>query len=168
MDSSPNLRDTSTRLYAWAAGVILHLVVFKQGEWDSATTQLLHTFVGTQVAATGYLACTAAPGTFKPLATVLDISALSSCLFFGILTSMAIYRCFFHRLNKFPGPFAARLSFIYPTMLSTRSKLHLYKEVQRLHEKYGDIVRLGMQPRSLGPLTTDLTFRISRIVHHRP
>ncbi|KAJ5510414.1 Cytochrome P450 [Penicillium expansum] len=54
---------------------------------------------------------------------------------------MLVYRGFFHRLGKFPGPFLARLSNLYLTMLS--SKLHLYEEIGKLHEIYGDYVRTG-------------------------
>jgi hypothetical protein len=53
-----------------------------------------------------------------------------------------VYRGLFHRLNRFPGPFFARFSNFYVTSLSAK-KLHLYEEVQRLHEQHGDYVRLG-------------------------
>ncbi|KAJ0418348.1 cytochrome P450 [Aspergillus carlsbadensis] len=55
---------------------------------------------------------------------------------------MLCYRAFWHRLSSFPGPFVARLSNLYVTALSAKN-LHLYEEVQRLHQQYGDYVRLG-------------------------
>jgi len=66
----------------------------------------------------------------------------SDChLYLEYCGSMLIYRVFFHRLNRFPGPFLARLSNFSATGLSSKD-LHLYEEVQKLHKKYGDVVQL--------------------------
>ncbi|KAF7558005.1 hypothetical protein G7Z17_g333 [Cylindrodendrum hubeiense] len=62
----------------------------------------------------------------------------------GIYSSIIVYRGAFHRLNRFPGPFAARISNLYVTLLSIK-KFQLYEEVQQLHEKYGDIVRIALR-----------------------
>ena len=62
----------------------------------------------------------------------------------GIYSSMFIYRAFLHRLNRFPGPFAARLSTFYATYLSARN-FRLIDETERLHKEHGDYVRLGMR-----------------------
>ncbi|KAF7846282.1 hypothetical protein BT93_L4670 [Corymbia citriodora subsp. variegata] len=71
-----------------------------------------------------------------------ETSILGSLFLAGLTTSILVYRAAFHRLNRFPGPFAARLSNMYPTMLSAR-KLQLYEEVDSLHKTYGDFVRVG-------------------------
>lgn len=60
----------------------------------------------------------------------------------GLFASITVYRASFHRLNRFPGPFAARLSNLYITRLSAKN-LQLYREIQRLHHTYGDVVRVG-------------------------
>ncbi|KAJ5758202.1 Cytochrome P450 [Penicillium nucicola] len=55
---------------------------------------------------------------------------------------MLVYRAFLHRLSRFPGPFLARLSNFYVTALSGK-KLQLCDEIQKLHQQYGDYVRIG-------------------------
>ena len=64
------------------------------------------------------------------------------CHILAIYGSMLIYRAFFHRLRKFPGPFLARLSNFHVAGLSAK-KVQLYEETERLHKLYGDYVRLG-------------------------
>ncbi|KIW87852.1 uncharacterized protein Z519_11436 [Cladophialophora bantiana CBS 173.52] len=134
----------SPHRFLWAAllGVIAHLTLFRHGEWDTSAPALISAFFSTQLLLVGY--GTAYAPSFKavPLA-VLHVSGLGICFLVGTFTSILIYRGFFHRLSRFPGPFWARLSTIYPTSLSFRSKLHLYEEVQALHRQYGDFVRLG-------------------------
>lgn len=44
---------------------------------------------------------------------------------------------------RFPGPVLAKLSNFYVTSLSAKS-FQLYKEVEKLHKRYGDYVRIGM------------------------
>ncbi|GME37966.1 cytochrome p450 [Neofusicoccum parvum] len=65
------------------------------------------------------------------------------------LTTLAIctivYRLFFHRLRKFPGPVGAKISKFYSLWLSRNIQYHF--EVEKLHKKYGDVVRTG--PREL-------------------
>lgn len=60
----------------------------------------------------------------------------------GLFGSMLVYRAFFHRLHRFPGPFAAKPSRFYRVFRDwTRLRAHL--EDQKLHETYGDFVRVG-------------------------
>ncbi|CAG8020572.1 unnamed protein product [Penicillium salamii] len=59
---------------------------------------------------------------------------------------MLVYRTFFHRLVKFPGPFLARMSNLFVTVLA-RKRLQLHEEIHSLHSRYGDYVRIG--PREL-------------------
>lgn len=60
----------------------------------------------------------------------------------GLSLSMGMYRLFFHRLRKFPGPIGARLSRFYTTALASK-KIQYYLEVKKIHETYGDFVRTG-------------------------
>ncbi|KIX92393.1 uncharacterized protein Z520_11868 [Fonsecaea multimorphosa CBS 102226] len=134
----------SPQSYLWAAllGVVLHLTLFRYGEWDWSAPALISSFFTTQLILLGFLTAYA-PSWKAILLAVLHVSALGTCLLAGTSASILIYRGFFHRLSRFPGPFWARLSAMYPTSLSVRSKLHLYEEVQALHRQYGDFVRLG-------------------------
>ncbi|KAF2730514.1 cytochrome P450 [Polyplosphaeria fusca] len=64
----------------------------------------------------------------------------------ALLTSMSIYRLFFHRLHSFPGPHFSRLSRIYAAYLAAKN-MQFYRELAALHFKHGDFVRTG--PREL-------------------
>lgn len=59
----------------------------------------------------------------------------------GLALSMGIYRVFLHRLRNFPGPFGAKLSRLYAVKAS--SNLQYNRELENMHEKYGDVVRTG-------------------------
>ncbi|KAH8902894.1 cytochrome P450 3A24 [Coniochaeta sp. PMI_546] len=59
----------------------------------------------------------------------------------GVFTSISIYRVFFHRLSRFPGPFPAKVSKLYSTWKARH--LNAHNDVMAMHEKYGDIVRSG-------------------------
>lgn len=64
------------------------------------------------------------------------------CFNTGLTLSISVYRLFFHRLRKFPGPFLARLSRFYAVSLAAKD-VQYYLEVGKMHEKYGDFVRTG-------------------------
>lgn len=70
-------------------------------------------------------------------ATLLEISFHA-----GLFCSIAVYRLFFHRCRKFPGPFGAKLTRLYATRLSARN-VQFFRELERLHAQYGDFVRTG-------------------------
>jgi hypothetical protein len=61
----------------------------------------------------------------------------------GLTASILTYRLVFHRLKSFPGPLGAKASRMYAVASST--DLQYYKALGKLHEKYGDFVRTGMQ-----------------------
>jgi len=128
----------------FVGGVVSHLAIFRHGEWHLATNKIILTFVASQAAAIMLLPHVETPiGTDGSHSAAADISlTLGAIWTMGVFASMLIYRGFFHRLGRFPGPFFARLSNWYVTSLRVK-KLHLYEEVQQLHSKYGDIVRLG-------------------------
>lgn len=125
-------------LLAGLVGVLAHVLVFRVGEWDVASPSIFvfHVLV---IAATG-LASHSQLTQFHVPAT--QIVACAGSYIAGLYMSMMLYRAFFHRLSKFPGPFLARLSNFYITARSVK-KLHLFEEVQELHSQYGDYVRLG-------------------------
>ncbi|KAL1617437.1 hypothetical protein SLS56_010980 [Neofusicoccum ribis] len=80
----------------------------------------------------------------KPLSRATSDLAASTAIFaLSLTTSIVVYRAFFHRLNRFPGPFAARVSRLHSVYKSIK-KLQFHRELQQLHEKHGDVVRIGM------------------------
>ena len=60
----------------------------------------------------------------------------------GVMSSMVDFQLLFHRLRLFPGLFWARVTNGYHTVV-TAKKLHLYGEMEVLHEQYGDFIRIG-------------------------
>ncbi|KAB2574650.1 Isotrichodermin C-15 hydroxylase [Lasiodiplodia theobromae] len=79
----------------------------------------------------------------EALVEMLRFSALVSL---GLTASMLVYRGFFHRLRRFPGPWQAKFTKLYAVWLSAR-KVQWHLEMKRMHEEYGDVVRTG--PREL-------------------
>lgn len=70
-------------------------------------------------------------------------TTLISCAFNGgLFGSILIYRAFFHRLQRFPGPFMAKLSRFH-AMKNAATSCQNNIVVQKLHEQYGDFVRVG-------------------------
>lgn len=137
-----DLQSPLAKPAAFSAGVALHLFVFRVGEWDIAATRLLAPFALLQVAAAAALP-RLLPGEYDSvLSAAGTVCGLGLSLVVGLTLSMLIYRGFFHRLGVFPGPFMARFSNLYVTGLSAKN-LHLYEEIQSLHNKYGDFVRIG-------------------------
>lgn len=66
---------------------------------------------------------------------------MASSFFTALWSSMILYRLFFHRLKKFPGPFMAKVSKLYHMLLLGKSDNYLL--LDRWHQKYGDFVRTG-------------------------
>nr|XP_036582167.1 cytochrome p450 [Colletotrichum truncatum]KAF6790827.1 cytochrome p450 [Colletotrichum truncatum] len=135
---------------SFVVGVILHIFVFRYGEWDLEAQRLIITFAvayGTTVASIMAAPMIAPPALHKFDPTSFSdafnaTGVLFSMLVVGIYTSMTIYRGFFHRLNRFPGPFFAKFSNLYVT-LKIWKEMHLHEDVRELHRIYGDIVRVG-------------------------
>ncbi|KAK8084318.1 hypothetical protein PG997_005589 [Apiospora hydei] len=126
---------------AFATGVLLHVSLFRIGEWDIWATKLMRApFI--------LLAALSAALTWLRPAEPILLSFSYACqldaaLLGGILVSMLVYRAFFHRLRSFPGPFAARLSSLYMTSQAALKKMQPCHELKRLHEQYGEFVRIG-------------------------
>ena len=87
-----------------------------------------------------------------------DLSLLSSAariavilvwFFGGLASSIVLYRAFFHPLRDFPGPFPARVTKFYGTWLAGTRTMY-YKDLAKMHDKYGDFVRTGESPISIG------------------
>lgn len=136
----------------FGAGVFLHVVVFRKGEWDNrsltilkvtATIQILLTLFAHQY----YLSSSSTTPTWASAlhhASLWTVSAIA-----GLYTSLLAYRASsLHRLSHFPGPFPARLSTFYMTWQSFR-RGQLYEDVRTLHKQYGDYIRVGPSEVSL-------------------
>ncbi|KAH6879524.1 benzoate 4-monooxygenase cytochrome P450 [Thelonectria olida] len=123
-------------------GIILHLSLFRHGEWDLYTTKLVVALAATQALLTYYLMHYQNDGPVLPLQALTAASKFVFTLMTGVFSSILVYRMAFHRLNTFPGPFVARLSNLFGTSLWLKN-YQVYNEIQKLHNKYGDYVRVG-------------------------
>ncbi|KAJ3539507.1 hypothetical protein NM208_g5462 [Fusarium decemcellulare] len=136
-------RSPELLLSAFASGSILHILLFRRGEWDLHVPTIVQTYAIAPIVIVGGILLAEGKGVdsdaILPAATVLLLEFVHIV---GVFTSIFLYRILFHRLNRFPGPFIARISNFYPTYLRAKN-LHLYEEVENLHHKHGDFVRLG-------------------------
>jgi hypothetical protein len=137
------IMQPQARLWAALFGTSLHLLAFRVGEWDLYTVKLVLAVPLTVAGLTGGL-MRFVPDVHNDIWTALgQATVLEGSMLGGIFASMLIYRALFHRLNRFPGPFAARLSNFWITSKGAKN-MDTYLQVQKLHEKYGDVVRVGM------------------------
>ena len=130
-------------LAAAAAGTVSHALYFNRGEHHMYSALYVEVFAAAFVTAVilfsqqegsiGEATSRVAPVAFSYLA--------------GLYTSLLIYRSLLHPLNKFPGPFGARISnFWFSSRLKDGDP---YRKFQQLHEKYGDFVRVGSSDLSI-------------------
>ncbi|KIW89107.1 uncharacterized protein Z519_09959 [Cladophialophora bantiana CBS 173.52] len=121
-----------------SAGVATHLFFFKVGEhWLYPTRYIQAFFLGcivTIVARSHY-------GNI-PAKDSLAFTAKYAALYLaGLYTSLITYRLFFNPLNKFPGPYWARLS-RFDMVFRCAGKRNLHHHLLAMHQKYGKFVRL--------------------------
>ncbi|KAH7147578.1 cytochrome P450 [Fusarium sp. MPI-SDFR-AT-0072] len=138
---------------AFLLGVLIHIFVLRKGEWDLWTVKLIKAWATYEVTVSLFLTQLYSFSVWQALSVTNKWFASFAT---GLSISILAYRAFFHRLNRFPGPFLARLSAFYPTYLAVDEE-HMYLEVQKLHEKYGDIVRIGPTEISIA---TPSSFRV--------
>ncbi|KAH8705884.1 putative benzoate 4-monooxygenase cytochrome P450 [Talaromyces proteolyticus] len=133
------LGSQSLTTYSLVSGVALHLFALRHGEWDQSAPTIVAWYL--VITALG-----AGTNLIQILVGTASISRLLGWHLLGLFGSIVIYRAFFHRLRKFPGPFVAGVTAFYASYLSAK-KFHKFEEVGKLHRQYGDYVRLG--PREL-------------------
>ncbi|KAI0023292.1 isotrichodermin C-15 hydroxylase [Xylariomycetidae sp. FL0641] len=71
----------------------------------------------------------------------VSLVALGPILGLIYITSLVVYRLYFHPLAKYPGPFWAKMTDAYQLYHAWKGDRHL--EFWRMHERYGKIVRFG-------------------------
>lgn len=99
-----------TPVVLFTAGVSLHSLLFRLGEWHLKINRLYLLYSIIQVVFICYLVIYDAHSVPGAIRTGIKFG-FSHLL--GIFSSMAIYRLFFHHLYRFPGPFIGRLSGLY-------------------------------------------------------
>lgn len=79
----------------------------------------------------------------SPYHTKTSAVLLAFATYLGTLSlSIVVYRVSpWHPLAKYPGPLPSKISRIWHTVIACKGKQYIY--LANLHEKYGDIVRIG-------------------------
>ncbi|CAH0058651.1 unnamed protein product [Clonostachys solani] len=127
---------------AFSAGVLVHLSVFRLGEWDGVPGRIAAFFVAMYAIASAASIYVLAEEYGGVLVVLMNVSAIFLTFLLGLFASMLIYRAGFHRLRSFPGPNLARISSIYGARMAMR-RFKYFDEVDQLHKVYGDFVRIG-------------------------
>lgn len=133
-----------TAIAGASIGVLLHATILRVVEIEN---YLFH-FLGLLSASTAALLTAYLASGFPLVDAIQRVSLLNAGFYVALFCSIAAYRLFFHRLRRFPGPVGAKVSRFYAASIASK-KIQYYKEVDKLHQKYGDFVRTGMSWRSL-------------------
>ena len=124
------------------SGAAAHALLYCHGEWDLEAHRLVISYILILIGAIALQNSNVLDdlGVLAPPHWAVKVVG---CHILGIYASILLYRGFLHRLSNFPGPRFAKFSNFYVTSLSAR-KFQLYREVEKLHKRYGDYVRIGM------------------------
>ncbi|KAI2642491.1 cytochrome P450 monooxygenase-like protein [Xylaria nigripes] len=132
LDDGPNLLTL-----ALAAGVVVHLGVFKHGEWHLRGPHIIFGHLALGAVVLYYLVRHGSTigEAFSSLAII------TSSYLAGLLSSMTIYRLYFHRISSFRGPTIAAITKLWHVWNVRASTNHLF--LLKMYEEYGTIVRTG-------------------------
>ncbi|KAF2714110.1 cytochrome P450 [Pleomassaria siparia CBS 279.74] len=140
-----------SKLLSASLGLLSHLVL-NSGEWDHSS-HLVASFWIITFGAFGVAEYTLDPNVNSVLGALMTTSVAAAVYFGALLISILIYRAFFHRLRKFPGPFGNRLSKLY-NLKNVIPDFRYYEQCEILHKRYNsDYVRTG--PRELSIISAD-------------
>lgn len=124
-----------------ALGVLAHQVIcrIETIDFDAKPWRLVGVCLAALASLLSYNLSLAQAGVLSAITQ----TALTAALFnIGFFASLAVYRLYFHRLRKFPGPKLAALSQFYAMGLAAKD-MKLMEEIQKLHKEHGDFVRIG-------------------------
>ncbi|RDW90562.1 cytochrome P450 [Aspergillus mulundensis] len=122
-----------------ALGVLSHVSIFRTLPVEEYLYSLLGLYAATVALITvAYLSLTV----FSISQTLFRVGCVVSAFNIGLSSSIAIYRLFFHRLRRFPGPWLSKLSRFYDAYLAGRN-IQYHEEISKLQEMYGDFIRTG-------------------------
>lgn len=121
------------------AGPVSHSAVWIHGEWDSRFHKLVPSLCLFQ-ALPLFLIYWSGQSLFQSfyILSLLVVSYVAS-----LFISVTIYRLFLHPTRIYRGPFWARLSSWWRVNAFISHNEQAYAVTDELHQKYGDIVRVG-------------------------
>lgn len=121
-------------------GILLHRSIFHT---NFPAGDYMYTLLGLRVSTllAAVYACWAI-AQFSLWHAIMPVGYLPSSFNVGLLLSISVYRLFFHRLRRFPGPLGSKLTQFYNAYLAARD-LQYNVEIGKLHDQNGDFVRTG-------------------------
>ncbi|KAE8414084.1 hypothetical protein BDV36DRAFT_299395 [Aspergillus pseudocaelatus] len=121
-------------------GVLLHTTIFRTSICvGNLIYNLLALYAATVISLFyAYFTITV----LSPMQALGRVTLLTTSFNISLISSISIYRLFFHRLHPFPGPVACKLTRFYSAFLAAKN-IQYNVELKKLHEQYGDFVRTG-------------------------
>ena len=135
---------SSRALTAIVAGFAVHHLILRKGEWHLKAPTSIETWLCSFPVLFGLGVLW---GAGPNIGNTMNLMYFMLIFTLSLLTSIALYRVFFHRLKSFPGPRLAAVSKLWHTANCIGAKNHLLLEQMR--ERYGDFVRTGCYPSSI-------------------
>ncbi|KAJ5939345.1 hypothetical protein N7466_002479 [Penicillium verhagenii] len=130
----------SLGLSAVIFGVLSHVFIFRTLPVEEYLKSLILLYAATAVAiGATYLSIS----DVSFLQALVRVAIITSSFNTGLAASIGVYRYFFHRLHRFPGPKLSKLSRFHDAYLAARN-VQYNVEVERMHEKYGDFIRTAL------------------------
>ena len=129
----------SLGLSASILGVSSHVSVFRNLPVEEYLNSLLGLYFASVLAiALAYITIT----DLSLVPALVRVSWIAATFKVGLASSIAVYRLFFHRLHRFPGPVLAKLSRFYDAYLAGKT-VQYNVEIDKLHDTHGDFIRTG-------------------------
>ena len=129
----------SYSLFAASLGFISHHLIFIRGEhYEESPLWLRLYLLVSAMLFVGQMVIDHAQAREAAVAVSWVMTSFSASL----LTSILIYRIFFHRLRSFPGPFLAKTTKFWHVSAVARNSDN-FCQLDRLYHRYGDFVRTG-------------------------
>ncbi|RMZ79581.1 hypothetical protein DV737_g3341, partial [Chaetothyriales sp. CBS 132003] len=120
-------------------GHLSHVTYFIKGEKITQTPRIFVAFVASPVVVAVVLSYAFG---YPVLQAASTAATVWTGFVFGLFLSMTIYRIWFHPLKGFPGPFLSKIS-MWHHVLNIINKNDNYQRLHKLHEEYGEYVRVG-------------------------
>ena len=123
---------------SFGAGVLSHLLFYKHGERHMSPFRYIQFYLLL------IAILTVARSHYLSIPTTLALKSncgLLGIYFLGLYSSLIVYRLFFNPLNRFPGPYFARLTKFHHVVRNKNFDGH--HKLLELHQKHGQFVRIG-------------------------
>ena len=136
--ATPSVSYEQMLLWAAGAGLISHLGYFIRGEHHLKAPVLFNLSILVPII---FTISEIRFASIQIKDAVWNTLFIMASYFVALFCSMVLYRTIFHPLNRFPGPRLAKISKLWH--IGKVVRLDNYRQVDRLHEQYGDFVRTG-------------------------